>query len=223
MKLVIFDLDGTLMNTAAIDTKCFIDTFKTLYDVEVTNSDWSTYEHVTDTYLTNEILSKAWGRMPTKTELMKFREVFAFKLKAASQTNPEAFTEVDGASEFIDSLKKENIAIGFVTGSWLSLAAYKLRQIGFYIKKYPFSTADYHYNRSEILRNTIEWAKEYYDQPNFESVTYFGDGPWDYKTSKELGIKFVGVATNKETDLKKLGAKITIKNYNEIEQLKKII
>lgn len=55
MKLIIFDIDGTILDSVNADDKCFIQTFKDLYQIDLTNADWNDFTNVTDTGLTNEI------------------------------------------------------------------------------------------------------------------------------------------------------------------------
>jgi beta-phosphoglucomutase-like phosphatase (HAD superfamily) len=53
MKLLIFDIDGTLTDTKRVDDECFINAFQDEYGVILTNTDWTTFVNVTDTGLFN--------------------------------------------------------------------------------------------------------------------------------------------------------------------------
>ena len=48
MKLVLFDIDGTLINSVKTDDECFVQTFDELYDIDLTKANWNEYTHVTD-------------------------------------------------------------------------------------------------------------------------------------------------------------------------------
>lgn len=48
MKLVIFDIDGTLTQTNRVDSGCFVEVVKEVLGVEDFETDWSQYQYVTD-------------------------------------------------------------------------------------------------------------------------------------------------------------------------------
>ena len=52
---MMFDIDGTLVESYEIDSQCFIDAVKEVTGLHV-NPDWSKYQHVTDSGILNEIL-----------------------------------------------------------------------------------------------------------------------------------------------------------------------
>ena len=56
MKLIIFDIDGTLTDSKAIDDACFVESFKEEFDLDIGELDWSKFMNVTDTSITTEIL-----------------------------------------------------------------------------------------------------------------------------------------------------------------------
>lgn len=58
MKLVIFGIDGTLCDFNNIDDTCFIQAFKDIFDIDITETNWDSYEHVTDTGITNRIFNE---------------------------------------------------------------------------------------------------------------------------------------------------------------------
>ena len=47
-------------------------------------------------------------------------------------------------------------------------------------------------DRVNILRMAIQRAGHHYGQGAFEKVLYIGDGVWDVRAAKALGIGFVG-------------------------------
>jgi phosphoglycolate phosphatase-like HAD superfamily hydrolase len=46
----------------------------------------------------------------------------------------------------------------------------------------------------DILQTAIERAGQKYGQDAFEKVVYAGDGVWDVRAAKALGIGFLGLA-----------------------------
>ena len=53
----------------------------------------------------------------------------------------------------------------------------------------------------------------------FETITYFGDGLWDFKTTQKLEINFIGVDSKNNGYLKDNGAKQVIKDFIEPEKI----
>ena len=97
MKLLIFDIDGTILDSVNADDKCFIQTFKDLYQIDLTNADWNDFTNVTDTGLTNEIFQKWFNREPKKEEIENIKSYFKNLLKNHSQQ----FTEIKKSLSFI--------------------------------------------------------------------------------------------------------------------------
>lgn len=48
MHLVIFDIDGTLTQTDALDAACFLEVMRRHTEIGLETVDWDTFEHVTD-------------------------------------------------------------------------------------------------------------------------------------------------------------------------------
>jgi hypothetical protein len=53
----------------------------------------------------------------------------------------------------------------------------------------------------------------------FESITYFGDGLWDFKTTQVLEINFIGVDFKNNRGLTNFGAEKVIENFIESENI----
>ena len=50
------------------------------------------------------------------------------------------------------------------------------------------------------MKSAIKKAKNYFDVDNFEQIISVGDGIWDLRTAKNLGIHFLGIR-NKNLEL----------------------
>jgi phosphoglycolate phosphatase-like HAD superfamily hydrolase len=218
MTLVVFDIDGTLTNTKAIDDLCFIDSVKDCWNCDLGNVDWSTYVNVTDTGLAKDIFKTFFNKEISEKEILKLKNLFSKKIISSAKENSEAFLEVKGAKKFVEELKKQNIRIAIATGGWKITATFKLMKIGLDLKKFPYSTSDDHYSRREILYRSIEKAKEVY-LTNFNHIIYIGDGIWDYKTSCELDIDFIGIDYLKNGKLKEYGVKTIFNDFSDKESI----
>lgn len=210
MQLVIFDIDGTVVDSTTLDDECFIKAFKDLYAIDLGGSDWNDFEYVTDSGLTNEIFQKHLNRRPTEEEVTKTQNYFFDLLSWRSNE----FKEVPGASGFISKLEEqEDSFVAFATGGWKRTALLKLECLGLPIENYVLRSADDHYKRTEITMLAIKGSIEKYGVERFDSITYFGDGPWDLKASRELNLNFVGVDHQHTGKLNALGAEIVISDF----------
>jgi len=52
MILIIFDVDGTLVFSEKLDSRCFAATYQEVYRIPFPTIDWRKYPHVSDTTIT---------------------------------------------------------------------------------------------------------------------------------------------------------------------------
>jgi phosphoglycolate phosphatase-like HAD superfamily hydrolase len=216
MKLIIFDIDGTILDSVNADDKCFIQTFKELYQIDLTNADWNDFKNVTDTGLTNEIFEKWLNRIPKKEEIETIKAHF----KSLLNNCTHEFTEIENSLPFIKSLSnKPDFEIGFATGGWKETAELKCNSIGLNLNEFIFKSSNDHFNRAKIIELVINDALDKNNNEQFESILYFGDGLWDFKTTIELGIDFIGVDYKDNDKLHNIGVEKIINNYTESDKI----
>ena len=75
MKLVIFDIDGTLTNTSNVHQKCFVQSFADAHAISGINTNWAEYPHMTDSGITLHIFQERLGRAPESNELRSSRAI----------------------------------------------------------------------------------------------------------------------------------------------------
>ena len=216
MKLIIFDIDGTILDSVNADDKCFIQTFKTLYQIDLSTANWNDFTNVTDSGLTMEIFENRLNRTPLPEELTTIKSHF----KNLLSEHVGQFSEIDHAFSFIQILSENpEFEIGFATGGWKETAELKCNSVGFNLNDFIFKSSNDHYNRAKIIELVIEAALDKNEISEFESITYFGDGLWDFKTTAELGINFIGVDFKNNEKLKNAGVEKIIKNFSTPEML----
>lgn len=219
MKLVVFDIDGTLTNTTSIEDQCFYAAFQESFDLDISQVQWHTLPHVTDLGITTHLLRKAWGREARAEEIQAFQALFLIKLTQSQQARPEAFSEVPGALAFFSMLEKTpDIQLAIATGSWSGSARIKLGGIGIDPDQYPFGHSDEFISRSEITQKAIQVATEKTIQP-FDKTIYFGDGLWDFQTCASLEIPFIGIDCKRNGRLAEAGSPIVFENYLDQESV----
>jgi len=224
MKLIIFDIDGTLTDTKSVDDKCFIKAFDNVFGINIENQDWSKLKNVTDWGITEEIIQEKLNRLPTEKEYRQLINELVGLLKQEIKNDPSQFKEVKNATEFFYYIQSDpNYKVGIATGAWEESAKLKLEMIGINIKDVAFSNSSIYKSREKITKDVIHQLTEKINI-DLNEIIYFGDGVWDYKTCKNLGIRFIGIDINNDDKLKKLGAKVVFDNFKDsnkiIENLK---
>ncbi len=215
--LVIFDIDGTLLYSNAVDSKAFATTFQNFYNRPIPSIDWKLYPHVTDTSIFDTMIQNEFGRKPDKEEVNAFRTQFVDLIKEKRLSNPEFFLEVDGAKAIIDKLHTlDEYEIGIGTGGWMAPATVKLKHININAKNMFMSFADGHVAREEILQHSIDQAVA--KCGHFKKIVYFGDAKWDVETTRNMNMDFIGVRLKGDKEkLEDLGAQHVIENYLDVE------
>jgi HAD superfamily hydrolase (TIGR01549 family) len=214
---IIFDIDGTLTNTTKVDDKCYIQAFNHVFDIDISNQNWSDINNVTDWGITEEIILKKQNRAPSKMEYQKMVSEFVARLQSELITNKKQFQEIKGALNFINFLqKKSNIAIGIATGGWETSANLKLKAIGINPEDFIISNSNHYKSREDILLRTIDFIQKKW-QNKIERIIYFGDGTWDFFTCKKINIEFVGIDYSKNNKLKIIGAKTIFNDFEQYE------
>lgn len=192
MHLVLFDIDGTLVNSTEYDSEIFVKAVKNILNLTV-SGDWLDYQHASDAGVIAEILEDA-GIKNNSDLALQVEHYFCELIREHVATlSPEAH-EVTGAKEFIDYLNAmDNVCVGYATGGWKKSALDKLASIHIFPDSHCMASANDHVVRTEIMKIAREKQHKM-----FESVSYFGDGIWDQIACQKLGYHFIAVGKNLE-------------------------
>lgn len=191
MRLVVFDIDGTLTDTNFADGSTFLKTFEDLHGLSDLSTDWGSYEHSTDSGIVDEVFRKHLNRAPSTKDLFDFVSTFVKHLISLHAESPQFFLEVPGAREFLLSLKSFGWLPAIATGAWKKSAVFKLGCARLPYEEIPAAFAEDAFERHKIIEASIDRAKTYYNIRNFDQILYVGDGEWDRKAAKILNIPFV--------------------------------
>jgi phosphoglycolate phosphatase-like HAD superfamily hydrolase len=188
-----FDVDGTLVESYNVDSSCFQSAVSEVTGIEI-DTDWSTYQHVTDAGILNEILEL--NKIP-QTELVhqKVKAAFVRNIQEAIRRMP--LKEVPGAASVLNHLRAmEGVVVSIATGGWYESAIEKLSSAQVDYKGLPFASCNDSFSRKEILKIAAKRAGANGDS----SITYFGDGAWDQETCSVLGYRFILVGSRIESE-----------------------
>jgi phosphoglycolate phosphatase-like HAD superfamily hydrolase len=221
MKLVIFDIDGTLTNTNRVDGECFVQAFADLYGVTDINTNWADYPHATDSGITLQIFQQRWGRAPVPSEVTSLKRSFVSFMQSQFSIDPTLFEEIPGAASTLDRLRQgTEWAVAIATGCWSESAEMKLKAAGIFAGGIPMACADDSLSREEILRAAVSKGQAHYGQGDFERIVSIGDGVWDVRTALHLNFAFIGIGSGEhEKLLRTTGATYVIGDYSNFEQV----
>ena len=219
MKLAIFDIDGTLTKTDGVDDLSIVKAFFDSHQIADIDTDWTNYKYVTDSGITLEIFTERLGRAPNARDIAVFKHCFIKNLSDFASRDKSLFAEIPNAALMLEDLKAEkNWAVALATGCYYDSAKLKLKQANIVIEDYPHATADDAVSREEILRIAIEKSLKHYRQSEFEKIVSIGDGIWDVRTARNLGLDFIGIAGGERAEkLRKEGAEFIIEDFRDYE------
>jgi beta-phosphoglucomutase-like phosphatase (HAD superfamily) len=195
--LAIFDIDGTLTESVAVDEVCFVQAFRDVLGIERINTNWLDYKFQTDSGLALEICRNYLGRDPGEAEISRLQSRFIELLCAAVEATGRPLREIPGALALLRQVEAHpGWHIAIATGGWKVSARFKLASAGLPVDSIPWASADDAHDRVEILRTAFQRAGQHYCQVSFGKVVYIGDGVWDVRAAKALGIGFLGLAAD---------------------------
>ena len=222
--LVVFDLDGTIADTAAVDEECFVRAAAATLDLRGMSSDWTAYEHCTDAGILAQACAARHGRPPTPAQLAGFVERFALELQSEYEARPDRFRPVAGADRLLRFLHgSDDHGVAVATGGWGRTARLKLEYAGIPVGGLAFASCDDSHTREEIVQAAIRRAIGSGGR-SFGSVVSVGDGVWDVRTAARLGLPFIGRAKKGDADrLRAAGATIIVPGFPEPQRFRSIL
>ncbi|GAB6261951.1 HAD family hydrolase [Photobacterium sp. CCB-ST2H9] len=207
---VMFDVDGTLIQSCEFDEHCFLMAVKTVTGLDL-NRRWENYPHITD----RGILRTFIANQAPEEELISLekRVKVEFIQNVQSRLNHRPAQEVSGAKAFFHHLlADERFLVSVATGGWGETALLKLQSAGFYTENLHLASSNDHYARTQIMLMAREKAGDKDDLP----LTYFGDAVWDLKACQELGVNLVIVG-------QKVKHAQMINDYHDMDKLLRFI
>lgn len=219
MKLIMFDIDGTLTRTDAADGDCFVQALEDVFGFAGISDDWSIYPHCTDSGILDFLFHERKKRAPLDAEIAAFQKHFLTLLGAESAARP--FVEIEGAREMLQRLlATPGMAVSLASGAWECSARLKLASAGMNFPQIPGAFADDSHSREEIMRASLSRAALAHHRQTFDAVIYVGDGVWDARACRNLGWPCIGIARDPERAgrLKAEGSRDVFRDYGDLER-----
>lgn len=203
-KLLLFDIDATLLKTGYAGLRALDRAFERLYSVpEATKGICPAGK--TDPSIIREMLDKSVPNLDPGREMPRVVGLYVKYLGEEVEVSP-GFHVMPGVPELLEELSRTpHLVLGLATGNLEEGAYIKLRRAG--LESY-FSFGGFgsdSENRTEVVLAAIRRAKDHLKgEVPPDSIYVIGDTPRDILHAKEAGVRTVAVATG-GADTEELG------------------
>jgi phosphoglycolate phosphatase len=215
IRVVLFDIDGTLLVTGGAGAVAWQRAFRELHGIDA-NIEEHTHAGMTDPEIAEIVFREVIGRDGSEAERAEAIGVYLSHL-ADAVNESEGYRVMPGIEELLPQLVEQGVLLGIVTGNIESAAHIKLARANlnrfFGFGGYGSDSRD----RTELTRKALERGGVVSGAPvDPASAIAVGDTPRDVKAGHGAGIRVVGVATGSYSveELKEAGADWAIPDVN---------
>ncbi len=224
MKLLLFDIDGTLMLSGGAATRAVNRAFKKIYGIE-NAMDGIKPDGKTDVAILREIFNKTLERDFSPVEADAVFKDYVLFLAEEIAISP-GYRVMPGVFEIIKALSKRgDVILGIATGNIEEGAWIKLKRAGLnsYFKFSGFGSDSE--DREGLIRIAIERGEKLLDhKEGDEGIFVVGDTPFDIIYGRATGAKTVAVATGSYSvsELEKYSPDYLFESFLDFENVLKI-
>ena len=207
--LIIFDVDGTLIGGESHDWESFDRAIEAVVGFYPTQEFFDSLPEITAQAIA-EASVRAANMKPGIGLEERIRDEYLRRLREVHARDPQAFQPRTGVVRFLSDLSSlAGVGIAIATGDWHATISFKLAAAGIDVSSFPMATCSDHPRRSEIIRLAAQRAGR-----ALTDAIYIGDGIWDLRACRDLGVRFIGTGSRLHL-LKKAGAAHTAEVLDE--------
>lgn len=191
-RLILFDIDHTLMDIGDSHRKAFMAGFKKVLGLEVDYSTGWKFHGFTDLQIIHEVMDE----YKIKKDPGKIAKIMEVMIDDFKKQNLSHALLMPGIPHILKELQKnKEIIIGLVTGNLKEIAYTKLRH--FNIEEYFIlgGFGDISTIRADLVKYAIKKAEELHGKIKKSNVIIVGDTIHDIRCAKESCVKCLAVAT----------------------------
>ncbi len=199
MKLLLFDIDGTLLHANGSGRRAVEDALTEACDHPI-HTEGISFSGKTDPQIIVEIL-QANGLSPDRIGALRTAALAAYERVATTTLNPEDVDLLPGADTLLDALAgRTDVQLALLTGNIKAMAYRKLDAVGL-DHHFPFGAfGSDHADRYQLPPVALRRARRHTGHPfRGEDVTIIGDTQHDIRCGREVGARAVGVCTGRYT------------------------
>lgn len=204
-RLVLFDIDGTLLWGGPLWKECFIGALNHYFPQ-------FDFPHVsfggkTDVQICIEMMGKAgFDEDHIKTSMQLIIDEYVKRAQIAIQTRANEVTVLPGVFEILNHLKNHpEVVLGLLTGNVKKGAHVKLSSVGLH-DYFQFGVyGDDHYDRYKLPTLAQERAKSKLGHSFYgKQIVIIGDTIHDVNCGKSIGTRSIAVGTGRVVDQEEL-------------------
>lgn len=210
-KLLIFDIDGTLVDSTETYHKVVIAAMKEM-GLSKIDTNFNRLKHHTDSYALFFNYKNNFAH-PFSVGLL---DTFENLLVKHLHRYPKILA-INGAKESIEDLKRSEYAIVFATGSLPKAALLKMKAAGIWIDNEVLATSKTSFTREGFVLEAIKKASSYYKVADFERIFAIGDGVWDLKTAQNLELGFIGIGNKNKEIMLQEGMQYWFEDFSDFD------
>ena len=213
-KLLLFDIDGTLMEESPTHTASFNYVCQSIYGVQ-TDIDSFPRHGMTDTGILYGLLKKENVEDDQIRNSMK-KAFSAMVEYVSANLKPDDYKLLDNVSAILDKLHNSEYSLGILTGNLQAIASIRLKKSGISSYFVAGGYGDDSRVRSELVDHAIQRFGQSIAR---EDIYLIGDTPLDIRAARDASVNAIAVATGvyKSTDLK--DADLVLESFNEEKKL----
>lgn len=223
MKIILFDIDGTILQTNGAGTRAANRAFENIYGIsEAMNRIDAAGK--TDHLILQEIFMNELNRDFSEQEAEELYKLYIPFLE--EETGQSETTVMPGIPQLLENLsKRDDIILGVATGNIEPGAWIKLSSAGLdHHFKFGGFGSDSHI-REHLIRKAIDRAKNHIEENTKIKDTFvIGDTPYDINHGRAAGAITVGVATGgySRAQLEEHGPDHLFDDFNNLETVLEI-
>ncbi len=216
IEAVLFDIDGTLIDTGGAGARSWRWAFERLHGVPADIAT-SSSAGMTDPDVAIRTFEAVLGRAPSDHELARLFAWYVYRLQHEVETS-EGYRVLGGVVETLVRLMDRGVVLGIVSGGLEGSARIKLER-GHLNRYFPvggFGTDSR--DRHEITRVAIARVSTMHGRDiEAREVIVVGDTPLDVDAAKAVGAISLGVASGRYSvdELRRAGADLTLASLKE--------
>lgn len=195
-QLVLFDIDGTLIDTGGAGAAAWRWAFDKLHGIPADIGEF-TGAGMTDPEVCRRTFAGVIGHEPSSDELARVLHAYMSVLPDMIQGS-SGYRVLDGVPELLQRLADDGVLLGITSGALEACAHVKLGRAQlnhfFLVGGYGSDSA----NRTELTQRAVQRAEQLLDaKPDPSRVYVVGDTPHDVEAAHGAGLVSVGVASGK--------------------------
>ena len=158
MHLVMFDIDGTLVDSEGFDAELYVAAVEAETGV-VVDRNWDRYEHVSDSGVLEQLLRERRLEAQRDALVARVQRRFVGLVRDYLRRSPLAVREIAGAKRLVERLVTlPNARVAIATGGWAETARLKLAHVGIDAARLGFASSSDAHARTDIMRLAAQRA-----------------------------------------------------------------